>query len=311
MHGAHGAHARKLWRRGQKMDWDKLRIFHAAASAGSFTHAGEALHLSQSAVSRQVSALEYDLKATLFHRHARGLLLTEQGETLYRTVQEVLAKLEGARLRLSDAREKPHGELRVTANTGFGASWLAPRLAEFRELYPDISLTVILTDDELDLSMREADVALRLREPTQGDLIRRKLFSIRYSAYAARAYLHSLGEPQSVEDLDRHRIIAFGVTGAAYLNNLNVLLYAGRDPKKPRAPAISINNLFAVRQAVERGAGIAILPDYLIDAMSPLSQLDLPLDMPVFDCWLTYPEEMKNVARVQAFRDFLVANASL
>jgi DNA-binding transcriptional LysR family regulator len=296
---------------GDLMDWDKLRIFHAAASAGSFTHAGEALHLSQSAVSRQVSALEYDLKATLFHRHARGLLLTEQGEMLFRTVQEVLAKLEGARLRLSDAREKPHGELRITANTGFGASWLAPRLAEFRELYPDITLTVILSDDELDLSMREADVALRLREPTQGDLIRRKLFSLNYSAYASRAYIDRHGQPQCAADLDAHRILSFGVTGAAYLNNLNLLLYAGRDPKKPREPAISINNLFAVRQAVEGGAGIAVLPDYVIGATSPLMRLDLALDMPVFDCWLAYPGEMKNVARVQAFRDFLVANASI
>jgi DNA-binding transcriptional LysR family regulator len=293
------------------MDWDKLRIFHAAASAGSFTHAGEALHLSQSAVSRQVSALEYELKTSLFHRHARGLLLTEQGEMLFRTVQEVLAKLEGARLRLSDARDKPHGELRVTANTGFGASWLAPRLAEFRELYPDIIVTVILTDDELDLTMREADVALRLREPTQSDLIRRKLFSLHYSAYASRAYLQSRGQPKTVEQLDSHAIVAFGVTGAGHLNTLNLLLSAGREAKKPREPAISINNLFAVRMAVERGAGIAVLPDYLIDAASPLVRLALDVDMPVFDCWLVFPGEMKNVARVQAFRDFLVANASL
>jgi DNA-binding transcriptional LysR family regulator len=293
------------------MDWDKLRIFHAAASAGSFTHAGEALHLSQSAVSRQVSALEYDLKTSLFHRHARGLLLTEQGEMLFRTVQEVLAKLEGARLRLSDAREKPHGELRVTANTGFGASWLAPRLAEFRELYPDITLTVILTDDDLDLTMREADVALRLREPTQSDLIRRKLFSLHYSAYASRLYLQSHGQPKTVDDLDSHAIVAFGVTGAGYLNTLNLLLSAGREVKKPRAPAISINNLFAMRMAVVRGAGIAVLPDYVIDAASPLVRLDLGIDMPVFDCWLAFPAEMKNVARVQAFRDFLVSNASI
>src|SRR5271166_380321 len=143
---------------GGGMDCDKLRIFHAAAAAGSFTHAGENLHLSQSAVSRQVAALEYELKISLFHRHARGLLLTEQGEILFRTVQEVMGKLEGARLRLSDSREKPHGQLRVTANTGFGAAAMAPRIPEFRRLYPDIDLMVILTDDELDLSMREADV---------------------------------------------------------------------------------------------------------------------------------------------------------
>jgi DNA-binding transcriptional LysR family regulator len=293
------------------MDWDKLRIFHAAATAGSFTHAGETLHLSQSAISRQVAALEHDLKTTLFHRHARGLLLTEQGEMLYRTVQEVLARLEGARLRLSDAREKPHGELRVTANTGFGAAWLAPRLAEFQELYPAIQLIVLLSDEELDLSMRAADVALRLREPTQPDLIRRRLFSVHYSAYASRAYLERFGRPQSADDLDAHRILAFGVTGAGYLSNLNLLLTLGREPKNPRTPVISINNLYGLRNVIEKGAGIGVLPDYVIADETHLSRLELGAEMPVFDCWLAYPEEMKNVARVMAFRDFLVANAPL
>jgi DNA-binding transcriptional LysR family regulator len=293
------------------MDWDKLRIFHAAAAAGSFTHAGEALHLSQSAVSRQVAALEYDLKTALFHRHARGLLLTEQGEMLFRTAQEVMGKLESARLRLSDAREKPHGQLKVTANTGFGSAWLAPRLAEFRELYPDIELVIILSDEELDLSMREADVALRLREPQQADLIRRKLFTVHYSAYASRGYLQRHGRPQKVEDLDAHRIVSFGVTGAPYLKNLNLLLTLGREWKKPRAPAVSINNIFAMLKAIEKGAGIGVLPDYVIEEDSPLVRLDLAVDMPVFDCWLAFPEEMKNVARVQAFRDFLVSSAPL
>ena len=79
------------------MDWDKLRIFHAAAQAGSFTHAGETLDMSQSAVSRQVSALEQDLGVPLFHRHARGLILTEQGELLFRTASDVLLKLEAVR----------------------------------------------------------------------------------------------------------------------------------------------------------------------------------------------------------------------
>ena len=87
------------------MDWDKLRIFHAAADAGSFTHAGDKLHMSQSAISRQVSALESDLGVTLFHRHARGLILTEQGELLYRTAHDVLMKLETVRTHLTDSRK--------------------------------------------------------------------------------------------------------------------------------------------------------------------------------------------------------------
>jgi DNA-binding transcriptional LysR family regulator len=222
-----------------------------------------------------------------------------------------MGKLEGARLRLSDAREKPHGELKVTANTGFGAAWLAPRLPEFRELYPDIDLSVILTEDELDLSMREADIALRLYEPTQPDLIRRKLFSIHYNAYASRAYLQRYGRLQSAGDLDAHRIVAFGLAGAPYLKDLNLLLTLGRDAKNPRAPAVSINNILAMLQVIEKGGGVGVLPDYVIDENSPLSRLNLGVDMPVLECWLAYPEEMKNVARLQAFRDFLVANAPL
>ena len=113
------------------MDWDKLRIFHAVADAGSFTHAGHELGLSQSAVSRQISALEDALNVPLFHRHARCLILTEQGEMLYRTAHEVFTKLTAAQTRLMDSKEKPSGELRITTTVGLGSVWLTPRLKEF------------------------------------------------------------------------------------------------------------------------------------------------------------------------------------
>ncbi|HLW91459.1 MAG TPA: LysR family transcriptional regulator [Roseiarcus sp.] len=292
------------------MDWDKLRIFQAAADAGSFTHAGETLGLSQSAISRQVSALEQDLGTPLFHRHARGLILTEQGELLLGTVQDVVLKLEAARSRLIDSRDKPHGELRVTTTLGLGANWLSPRLGEFLELYPEIKLQVLLNDDELDLGMREADVALRLREPSQPDLIRRRLFTVHFHAYASAEYLKRYGQPRSVGDLDQHRILAFGTIGANHiLNNLNSLLTLGRDSRSPRTAAISINNIGAVTRAVEHAVGIAVLPDYCVAPESGLVRLLPQADMPEMDCFLVYPEEMKNVARVQAFRDFLVAKA--
>ncbi|MEI2733629.1 MAG: LysR family transcriptional regulator [Rhodoblastus sp.] len=292
------------------MDWDKLRVFHAAAEAGSFTHAGEKLGLSQSAVSRQVGALEQDLDTPLFHRHARGLILTEQGEILLRTVKDVMSKLDAARLRLSEQREKPQGELRVTTTLGIGANWLAPQLGEFLELYPDIKLRLILTDDELDLGMREADVGLRLRQPSQPDLIRRRLFTVHYHLYASADYIRRHGQPKTLVDLDQHRILSYGATGAGFLNSLNSLLTAGRDAKNPRVPALSVNNITALRQAVEAGVGVAVLPEYLLaTADSGLVQLLPNAEMPELECYLVYPEEMKNVARVQVFRDFLVANA--
>jgi DNA-binding transcriptional LysR family regulator len=292
------------------MDWDKLRVFQAAADAGSFTHAGKTLGLSQSAISRQVSALEQDLGTPLFHRHARGLILTEQGEMLLGTVQDVVLKLEAVRSRLIDSREKPNGELRVTTTLGLGANWLSPRLGEFLELYPEVRLQLLLTDDELDLGMREADVALRLREPSQPDLIRRRLFTVHFHAYASADYLKRYGQPRSINDLDSHRLLAFGATTASHLlYDLNSLLIVGRDARNPRTPHIAANNLGAITRAVEHGVGIAVLPDYCITPDSGLVRLLPQADMPEMECFLVYPEEMKNVARVQAFRDFLVSKA--
>ena len=291
------------------MDWDKLRVFHAVAAAGSFTRAGEALGLSQSAVSRQISALEEDLKAPLFHRHARGLLLTEQGETLKTTVVDVMGRLEAVRFSLGEQSGKPRGELRITTTMGIGTQWLVPKLGAFLELYPDVQLSIILTDDELDLSMREADVALRMREPSQSDLVRRRLFIVHYHMYASKDYIARRGAPQTVADLDRHRILGYGVTGAPFLNRLNTGLTIGRDPKNPRAPAMFVNNITALHSAVVAGVGLAILPDYLIGPDSDLVRVLPDEVVPQLECYLAYPEEMRNVARVQAFRDFLVSNA--
>lgn len=291
------------------MDWDKLRIFHATAEAGSFTHAGDALGLSQSAVSRQVGALELDLQTPLFHRHARGLILTEQGEILFRTVQDVVQRLEVTRARLADNRERPRGELRITTTVGVGTNWLTPRLGEFLELYPEIKLHIILSDDELDLGMREADMAIRVREPVQSDLIRRRLFTMHFHAYASPAYLKRHGQPATLDDLDRHRILAYGAASGNYLNNVNSLAVVGRGVKNPRDSALTINNITAVRNAVESGVGIAVLPDYIVGANSDLVRILPQADMPELECFLVYAEELKNLARVQVFRDFLVANA--
>src|SRR3990170_8220884 len=246
------------------MDWDKLKVFHAAAEAGSFTHAGEQLGLSQSAVSRQVSALEQELAVSLFHRHARGLILTEQGEVLYRTTHEVFMKLEAARAKLTDSREKPNGELKVTTTPGIGVHWLTPRLGEFNDLFPDIRITLITTDEELDLAMREADVAIRLRQPTQPDLIQRKLFSVHFHAYASPEYLKRFGTPRAFEELDKHRLIVLGgSTVPAYLQNRNWLMEVARNGKGPRTATLIINNVLGLLRACQRGLGISLLPDYL------------------------------------------------
>jgi DNA-binding transcriptional LysR family regulator len=291
------------------MDWDKLKVFHAAAEAGSFTHAGEQLGLSQSAVSRQVSALEQELAVSLFHRHARGLILTEQGELLYRTAHDVFMKLEAARAKLTDSRERPHGDLRVTTTAGIGINWLTPRLGEFIDLYPEVRVTLITTDEELDLAMREADVAIRLRQPTQPDLIQRKLFSVHFHAYASPEYLKRFGTPATLDDLDKHRILVMGGNVPNYLQNVRWLVEIGRDGKGPRTPQLSINNVLGLLRACQRGIGIAMLPDYLVEENGGLVQLFGKSDAIALDAYFVYPEELKSVARVQVFRDFLVSKA--
>ena len=291
------------------MDWDKLKVFHAAAEAGSFTHAGEQLGLSQSAVSRQVSALEQDLAVPLFHRHARGLMLTEQGELLFRTAHDVLMKLEATRAKLSDSREKPNGELRVTTTVGIGINWLTPRLGEFLDLYPDIHITLLTTDEELDLAMREADVAIRLRQPVQPDLIQRKLFSVHFHAYASPDYLKRFGTPRAPEDLDDHRLVVIGGTVPNYLQRVSWLLSAGREGKPARAPWLTINSVLGVLQACQRGIGVAVLPDYIVEGDGGLVQLFGDGDGFAYDAYFVYPEELKSLARISVFRDFLVSKA--
>ena len=289
------------------MDWDKIRIFHSAAEAGSFTRAGETLSMSQSAVSRQIAALEDDLNVALFHRHARGLVLTEQGEMLYRTANEVFDRIRAAETRLADSKDKPFGDLRVTTTVGLGGSWLAPRLGEFIGLYPDIHIELLLQDDELDLILRQADVAIWLRQPSQNDLIQRRLFTVHFHVYASGAYLRRFGSPRNPEDLDRHRLLSFGNSGRGAIPDINWLETAGRGSDEPRQPALRINSLYALRQAVQRGVGVAVLPDYLVPEDAGLVPLFSNAEMPKLNTYFVYPMELRTSKRVTVFRDFLVS----
>lgn len=288
------------------MDWDRLRIFHAAAAAGSFTHAGEQLGLSQSAVSRQIRALEDSVKAPLFHRHARGLILTEQGELLYRTAHDVLAKLAMAEAMLADSRERPSGELRVAAPLTFGSVWIAPRLSEFCDLYPDVTLRLILEDRELDLGMREADVGIRVRPPTQPDLIQRRLMTLHSHLYAAPEYLRRRGTPQSVEQLAKHRLITYGEDAPTSLTTVNWVLELPGLKGLEVQPVLQVSNVFAIMQAVESGLGIASLPDYAVQGNSRVVRVLPEVQGPENEAFFTYPEELRNSKRIAVFREFIV-----
>ena len=288
------------------MDWDKLRVFHAVAEAGSFTHAGETLNLSQSAVSRQISALEEALQVPLFHRHARGLILTEQGESLNRTVREVFAKLAMTEALLTESKEKPAGRIKVTTTVGFGSTWLAPRLQAFLAAYPDVTMTLLLDDTDLDLAMREADVAIRMHAPKQPDLVQRHLMQIRWTVLASPEYLGAHGTPTRPEELDEHKLILFGDYRPP-VPDINWLAEAGRRAGSPRRALLEVNSLQAMAGAIRSGMGIGALPDWMTDELDGLTRLLPDLKPPKVDVFFVYPEELRNSKRVAVFRDFLLA----
>lgn len=294
------------------MDWDKLRVFHAVARAGSFTHAGDTLNLSQSAVSRQISALEDSLDVPLFHRHARGLILTEQGEMLFQAVNSVFAKLAMVEARLSESKDKPRGPLKITTTVSFGSVWLTPRLKEFFDLYPEIEVTVTLTDRDLDLSMREADVALRMLPPTQPDLIQRHLMTMPYRIYATHEYLEKYGEPKTPKDLDKHNIISFGERARPPFSISNWLMELGVNANCKRKPLVRVNSIYGIFRAVSGGLGLGALPTYMAhDTRNDLVEVlpDLK-NRPILNIYFVYAEELRYSKRITVFRDFLLKKIS-
>lgn len=292
---------------GAVVDWDKLRIFHAVAEAGSFTHAGEALNLSQSAVSRQISHLEDSLKVPLFHRHARGLILTEQGEILYSTAHEIFSKLAMAEALITEGKDRPKGPLAITTTVAFGSTWLTPRIGAFLARYPEITVSLLVDNAELDLSMRQADVAIRMGPPRQPDLVQRLLMVIHLHLYASKSYLAEHGEPRTVSDLHNHRLISYGRGTNPPFPQVNWLLeFLAKERGEAPVPVMSVNNYYAICRAVGSGIGIAVLADYMAREDPNIVRILPEIDGPEIPAYFVYPEELRRSKRIQVLRDFLL-----
>ena len=285
------------------MDWDKLKIFHAVTQAGSFTKAAETLNLSQSAISRQIQSLEYELKCSLYERHARGLSLTDNGEILYKTANEVISKIKDVESNLMDKKDKPSGKIIVTTVVGFGGIWLTPRIQEFMEKNPDIEVELIVTDQELDLSTREADIAIWMRQPKQLNYVQKKIIDINYHIYGSSKYLEKNGVPRSVKDLDKHKLITYGRGTPSPLSQKEWILKVGTKVK--RKSVMKVNNIYSLLLAVDSGVGLAALPDYMVIGKPGLVKVLGEVNGPKYEAHFVYPQSLKNVARVQAFRDFI------
>ena len=285
------------------MDWDRLRIFHIVADAGSFSHASEEINTSQSAISRQVSNLEYEVGMPLFHRHPRGLILTEQGELLYKRTRNIVDIIKDAEFELIDSKERPSGDLSVTTTVGLGTNWLTPRLKDFTSKFPEINLELRLTDAELDVGMREADIAIRFHKPQQLDLIQRKLFTVHFHLYASPKYLDEYGTPSKISDLKNHKIVTYG-RAPDYLKEINWLENITQEYKIK--PILKIGNIKGLHMAVSNSIGIAMLPDYLVSQDDNLVRIAFNAKLPEIDTYLTYAEERRNSKRIAVFREFII-----
>ncbi len=287
------------------MDWDKLKIFHTVAEASSFTKASTILNLSQSAISRQIQSLENELKIKLFERHARGLALTDNGKYLFKTAHEVITKLKDVESNLSDEKDKLNGKIAVTTVVSFGTTWLTPRIQEFMSLHPNIEVELIFDDKELDLSTRQADIGIWMRRPRQLNYIQKKFVNFNYHIYGANTYLEKNGYPKSINDLNKHKFITYGRGAPSPVFNPDWALKLGVKDNKKRKPVMKVNSVYGLLLAVQSGVGLASLPDYIAFNIPNITKV-LPNESgPQTETHFVYPESLKNVARVTAFRNFI------
>jgi DNA-binding transcriptional LysR family regulator len=266
------------------------------------------LTLSQSAVSRQISALEEEIMTPLFQRHARGLTLTDEGELLYGAVTDVLARLAQAEEALKNAQEAPRGTLKITASHGIGTYWLVPRLQAFMEECPEVEVHLMFEDRELDLAQREADIAIRMRAPIQADLIQRKLFTVHYHVYATQAYIDRCGAPSCIEDLPSHVVIGYGETAAPEIKDINWLIETTRRQMRAgsKGRIVKINNVTGILNGALAGIGLVAIPDYVAAEYPQLIRVMPEVNGPTFEAHLVYADALRQSKRVGAFRDFLV-----
>ena len=292
------------------MDWDKLKIFHVVAEAGSFTSATVILNISQSAISRQIQSLEEDLKVKLFERHARGLTLTQNGEYVYKTAHEVISKIKEIETSLGDQKNKPTGKLTITTVRSFGTHWLTPRIQEFMNLNPEIEVELIFDDKELDLSTRQADIGIFMRRPKQLNYIQRKLVDINYHIYGSTKYLGKYGIPKTINDLTKHKFISFGKGAPSPVFNPDWALKLGSKDNNKIKPVMKVNSVMGLLLAVESGVGLAALPDYLVSQSNNVVKVLPKSEGPITEAHFVYPQSLKNIARVQAFKNFLYSKLS-
>ena len=286
------------------MDWNKLKSFYLVALCKSISKASKKLNISQSAISRQIQDLEWDLNTSLFMRHQKGVTLTEQGENLYSTVHDINSSISDFEQKLLDKKTKPTGKLTINTTIGFGSTWLTPRINKFTDQYPEMEISILMSDEEVDLSSRSADLAVRVKKPTQANLISKKFVNFHNHIYGSYDYLQANGIPKSVNDLDKHSLICYGTGLPSPISNIDWILKIGKESGK-RKSKFRVNSIYGISLAIEKGAGLASLPDYMVSEKPNLVRVLPNLEGPSYQTYFVYTEAFKNDRRLEVFRDFL------
>lgn len=287
-------------------DWNDLRMFLAVARDGSTLAASRTLKVDQTTVARRVAALEQALGVALFERLQSGYRLTEMGEGVRHSAERVEAEADTLARLVAQQGRKLSGVIRVTTNESLANSFVTPWLGEFAEIYPDIRVQMIIDDRRLDLARGEADVAIRAgSRPTDGALVVRALSVVTWSLYCSRAYAARRGVPTSAEELNDHLILG----GEGTLAGLPGMLWMAE--KAPRAVvAAHSNSMSNLLASVKAGLGVTTLPCVVGDPEPDLVRCIA--DVPELDSEmvLVTRSDMKDLPRMRAFTDFLIAHVS-
>ena len=284
------------------MQWQGVSEFVAVAESENFTRAAEQLKLSTAQVSRQVSQLEERLSVKLLYRTTRKVTLTDEGRVFYQHCRAVLDGLQNAEDAVQNLQNKPKGKLKMTASVTYGERVILPLVSKFIKRYPEVSVEVYLTNKRVDVVDESYDLAIRIGELKDSNLMARKLSKRSSYVCASPEYIKNYGEPHSLSELSRHNCLRGTMEHWRFT-------VEGKEKSIKVSGNIRYNSGYALTQAALEGIGIVQLPDYYTHAYLKQGLLVPVLEhyrIPEEAIWAVYPQNRFLSPKVRALIDYLV-----
>jgi len=282
------------------MNWDGFRYFIAAAEAGSLSAAAIALESNQSTVGRHIDALEKSLAIKLFQRSVKGLSLTEEGQVIFEQAQKIQSSVVKIQCVAQGGETKASGTVRLSSPEGLGQEVLIPALESFYQKYPEVKLIFNVSATVANLVQGEADVAVRLFQPEELDLVVQYLAEMRMGLYASQSYKESHGLPGQLKDLRKHKVITYGDHLSILPENQWLLNHSDESLRILRSDSTIIRF-----KAATSGVGLSLQPVVLAQTAPDLIRLFRSAKLPSHKIWLVYHKDVQQILRVRAVVDFL------